>query len=129
MGNDTVKRFLLVSFSLSIFCSVLVCGSAISLKDRQQTNKALDIKRNLLISSGVIDSSVTSKDKILKAYERVTELAVEINTGELNKDVDTANLDARKLAKTPGSNIVLDSSDDLAKIKTISKISKVYLVK
>lgn len=129
MGNDTVKKILLVSFSLSIFCSVLVCGSAISLKEMQQVNKALDIKRNLLISSGVIDTSVTDKDKILKAYERVTELAVEINSGELNKEVDTTNLDARKLAKMPGQNIILDSNDDLAKIKTISKVSKVYLVK
>ena len=129
MGNDNVKKILLVSFSLSIFCSVLVCGSAISLKELQKSNKALDIKRNLLISSGVINSSVTEKEEILKAYERVTELAVDINSGSIADGVDIKNLDARKLAKVSGENIVLNSNDDLAKIKTISKVSKVYLVK
>ena len=129
MGNDTVKKILIVSFSLSIFCSVLVSGSAISLKEKQKTNKALDIKRNLLISSGVISSGVTDKTKILQAYKRVTELAVDINSGSIVSDVDMRSLDTRKLAKVPGKNIVLKPGDDIAKIKRISKLSKVYLVK
>jgi len=65
MGNDSIKKVLIVSFSLCIFCSVLVSGAAIVLKEKQQQNKVMDVKRNLLISSGVIDSSVTDKNEIL----------------------------------------------------------------
>jgi len=129
MGNDSIKKVLIVSFSLCIFCSVLVSGAAIVLKEKQQQNKVMDVKRNLLISSGVIDSSVTDKNEILKAYESVTELAVDLSSGDVLSDYDVASLDTRKMAKTPGQNISLTSGQDLAKIKNISKVSKVYLVK
>jgi Na+-transporting NADH:ubiquinone oxidoreductase subunit C len=129
MGNDTVKKILIVSFSLSIFCSVLVSGSAIFLKERQDLNKKLDVKRNLLISSGAIKADVKSEEVILNAYKSVTELAVDLSSGEVIRDYDVENLDAKKLAKVPGKNIILSSSADIAKIKSISKVSKVYLVK
>ena len=129
MGNDTVKKILIVSFSLSIFCSVLVSGSAIVLKERQNKNKIMDVKRNLLISSGVISPDVTNEKTILEAYKNVTELAIDIRTGQIITGMDVASLDTRKLAKAPGKNIKLSSDDDIAKIKTVSKISKVYLVK
>ena len=129
MGNDTVKKILIVSFSLCIFCSVLVSGAAIFLKEKQNQNKVMDVKRNLLIASGVIDSSVSDQSEILKAYESVTELAVDLETGKVLGDVDVESIDTRKLAKTPGQNITLPSNADIAKIKTISKVSKVYLVK
>ena len=129
MGNDSVKKVLIVSFSLCIFCSVLVSGAAIFLKEKQDLNKVMDVKRNLLISSGVIDSSVTAEKEILHAYKNVTELAVDLTTGEVLSDANLESLDTRKNAKTQGKNILLASGDDIAKIKSISKISKVYLVK
>jgi Na+-transporting NADH:ubiquinone oxidoreductase subunit C len=129
MGNDSIKKVLIVSFSLCIFCSVLVSGAAIFLKEKQQLNKIMDVKRNLLIASGVLGPSVTNEKEILAAYTKVTELAVDLSTGEIVDGVNVESLDTRKLAKTAGENIVLSSGDDIAKIKTISKISKVYLVR
>lgn len=129
MGNDSIKKVLLVSFSLCIFCSVLVSGAAIVLKEKQDQNKVIDVKRNLLISSGVIDASVKDKTEILNAYSAVVELAVDLSSGNVISGYDVASLDMRKMAKVPGQNIELSSTADLAKIKSISKISKVYLVK
>ena len=129
MGNDSIKKVLTVSFALCIFCSVLVSGAAIVLKEQQDLNKKMDIKRNLLISSGVISSEVKDKKIILEAFKNVQELAVDLKTGNVLDNFDIEKLDTRKSAKTPGQNIELSSSQDLAKIKTVSKIVKVYLVK
>jgi Na+-transporting NADH:ubiquinone oxidoreductase subunit C len=40
-------------------CSIFVSGAALGLRDRQEANKALDMRRNILKSVGLLDESVT----------------------------------------------------------------------
>ena len=53
MGNDSVKRTVITALVLCLFCSIVVSSSAILLKERQVANKKLDIKKNLLLASGL----------------------------------------------------------------------------
>ena len=45
MGNDTIKKTLIVAGLLSIVCSVVVSGAAVFLKPDQLRNKDLDKKK------------------------------------------------------------------------------------
>ena len=43
-NRDSVKNTFLVTGLLCIVCSVLVSGAAVGLKEKQDTNKELDLK-------------------------------------------------------------------------------------
>ena len=47
-NRDSVKNTFLVTGLLCIVCSVLVSGAAVGLKEKQDTNKELDLKKNIL---------------------------------------------------------------------------------
>ncbi|MAW07270.1 MAG: Na(+)-translocating NADH-quinone reductase subunit C [Halobacteriovoraceae bacterium] len=129
MQGDTVKKTFIVAFCLCLFCSVLVSGSAILLREKQAENKKLDIKKNLLIASGLIDNSTVTKSEVEQKFKQVKTLVVDLKTSEVLTDVKADSIDMRKNAKDPSKNIVLSSENDLAKISTISQLSKIYLIK
>ncbi|MFW5887339.1 MAG: hypothetical protein ACOCUH_00925, partial [Bacteriovoracia bacterium] len=55
--NDSVKKTLLVAIILCVVCSVLVSSAAVFLKERQEQNKALDMKKNILLTAGLISTT------------------------------------------------------------------------
>jgi Na+-transporting NADH:ubiquinone oxidoreductase subunit C len=129
MQSDSVKRTFVVAFFLCLFCSVLVSGAAVLLKEKQVENKKLDIKKNLLIASGLIDASNSSKSLIEEKFKRVETLVVDLETTEVIQGIDPESFEMRDNAKLPSKSIALNSDVDLAKISRISKLSKIYLVK
>jgi len=47
-GNNSIKKVLIVAFSLCIVCSVIVSTAAVALRPAQQLNQELDRKTNIL---------------------------------------------------------------------------------
>lgn len=129
MGNDSTAKTLIVATLLCVVCSVLVSGAAVSLKPAQDLNKTLDIKKNLLLASGLAtDVSKLTAKEVEEKFQVVETKVVDLSTGEY-VEVDPESFDAVKAAKTPGQNYKIDSKQDIAHIKTRAKLSKVYLVK
>lgn len=126
MKSETGKT-LLVAFLLCIVCSILVSGAAVSLKPMQEANKKLDVKKNLLIASGLVSSDATKED-VDAAYERVQPLLVDLSTGDVIEG-DVENYDQKKAAKDPKQNVRIDADKDPGKIKFRAKVAKAYLVK
>ncbi len=79
--NDSTKKVLIVSFTLCAVCSILVSVSAVMLKPIQQANKELDIRRNLLVSAGLIESAA-SKDTINTEFEKIEQVKTDTSKGE-----------------------------------------------
>lgn len=46
-SNDSIGKTLLVVLVLCLVCSIVVAGSAVGLKSRQQAQQALDKQRNI----------------------------------------------------------------------------------
>lgn len=46
-SNDSIGKTLLVVLVLCLVCSIVVAGSAVGLKSRQQEQRALDKQRNI----------------------------------------------------------------------------------
>ena len=53
-SNDSIGKTLLVVLVLCLVCSIVVAGSAVGLKSRQQAQRALDKQRNILAVAGLI---------------------------------------------------------------------------
>ena len=126
MKGETSKT-LLVAFLLCIVCSVLVSTAAVKLKPMQEANKKLDVKKNLLVAAGMVQSTA-AKEEIETAYSKVTPLLIDLATGDIVEG-DIENYDQKKAAKDPKRNVMIASKDDFSGIKMRAKVAKAYLVK
>lgn len=128
-SKDTVSKTIFVALAICIFCSIFVSTASVKLKGLQKENADLDIKKNLLLSAGILKDPKSSKEQILSAFEKFEAKVVDLETGEYVTDIDVATFDQVKNAKDPDKSITIVGSKDVAKIKRRSKLAKVYLVK
>lgn len=129
MSNDSTMKTLTVAAFLCIACSVLVSTAAVKLKPTQVKNKRLDVKKNLLLAAGLIDSPKVNEAQINEAYGQVEAKLIDLATGEEVTDMDPATFDLEKADKDPKMSVSIASGDDIARIQTRSKIRPVYLIK
>jgi Na+-transporting NADH:ubiquinone oxidoreductase subunit C len=127
MRKDSVFGTLTVAAVLCVACSILVAGLAVSLKPQQEANKALDIKKNMLLASGLITPDNTDKETILEVYKKVNPKVVDLATGEVVEN-PPEGFSQREAAKNPKMNITIPDEEDIADIKRRSKLARVYEV-
>ncbi len=128
MPGDSVGKTLGVAALLCIVCSILVSGAAVVLRPLQEKNKEMDIKKNLLISAGLVGTSA-SANEVDRMYERVETKIVDLSSGEYVDDMDIDSYDQKAAAKDPSMSIMISPKNDIAKIKRREKFSKVFLIK
>ncbi len=128
-NNEKTGKIVFVAVALCLVCSVIVSTAAIQLRPLQEENKVLDVKKNILLAAGLLESPSATKQEVLNAYESIEAKVININTGEYVDGIDPETFDAKAAAKDPSKNIELAPKNDIAGIKTISKYKKVYFVK
>lgn len=128
MQKDSVKGTLIVALVVCVVCSLLVSGAAISLKERQDVNKALDIKKNLLLASGLITEDQATPEKIKAEFSSIESEIIELATGDIADEIDPQTFDQRKAAKDNTMNKMIDTSMDSGGIKKRSQYATVYKV-
>ncbi len=122
--KDSVFGTMLVVLLVSLVCSVVVSGSAVSLKPIQEAQKLLDKQKNILSVAGLYEDGVD----ISKVFaESIDPRLVDLDTGKY-VDFDP-KFDAKQAAKDPAQSIALAPEDDLASIRRRANLSDVYLVK
>lgn len=127
MGKDSVFGTISVAIALCVICSVLVSGAAVGLKPLQVENQKLDIKKNLLIASGLLENPSASKEEIEEVFKKIKTSVIDLSTGEV-VDMDPETFDAQKAAKDPSQNHKIDAEDDVGAIRVRAQYSKVYEV-
>ena len=123
-SNDSTSKTLIVAFSLCIVCSIIVSAAAVVLQPRQEANKSLDRKRNILAAAGMLDDS-KSVDEL---FAQISTRVVDMRTGKFTDDVNVENYDQRKAAKDPSASDALSAAQDLAKVSRREHYAVVYLV-
>ena len=126
MQKDSVLGTVVVATLLCVVCSVLVSGAAVTLKDKQEANRILDVKKNLLLASGIIKQKSVSKEKIEEEFAKINSEVIDLATGEVASQFDPETFDQRKAARDPETSVKIPSDKDLADIKSRSKYAKVY---
>ena len=86
--RDSMANTVLVAFVLCFVCSLAVSLAAVGLKERQEKNKALDVKKNILDATGIAraetgDSARSlSEDEIKKLFANIEAKIVDIDSAE-----------------------------------------------
>lgn len=126
LQNDSLQKTVAVALSLCFVCAILVSFAAVALKPLQVSNKAMDMKKNILDVAGLLDENTD----IHQAFAtRIEAKLVDVETGDYIENVAVDTYDQRKAAKDPAQNVKLTKDQDIASIKTRAKIAKVFLVK
>ena len=125
LPNDSLEKTIAVAVALCVVCAILVSGSAVALKSLQQSNKSLDMKKNILSVVGLMEEGTD----IGQAFSQFEQKIVNLETGEYDESIDPANYDQRKAAKDPALNLEILRGDDIAGIRRRAKFAKVYLLK
>jgi len=133
-NNDSIQKTILVAVLLCLVCSIIVAGSAVSLKPIQVKNKLEDKKKNILAAAGLLVPGTPIDEQ----FKQVTTRIVNLETGEYATDTELGKLaeagypvekfDQKKLSKDPEFSQKLAGSEDPASIKRKEKYAAVYLV-
>jgi len=126
MQKDSTIGTLVVAASLCVICSVLVAGSAVMLKDRQDANKKLDVKKNLLQASGILKPGSASREEIEEAYKSIEAAVIDLETGKVAADIVPSEFSQLKASKDSSMNKMIEPELDMAGIKRRSKYAPAY---
>ena len=133
MARDSVLHTLLVATLVCIVCSVLVAGAAVGLRPRQQSNKILDQKKNVLLASGILsEGQRISDDEIEQLFTTsIEKILINLETGNpaVSEAVDPETYDQRAASKDPARSVPIPPAQDLAGIKQREKYGFVYKVR
>lgn len=127
-NNDSIGKTLLVVLVLCLVCSIVVAGSAVGLKSRQQEQRALDKQRNILAVAGLMQAEMSAEEVAQTFAERITPKLVELKTGAL-LDKDPNSFNQALALKDPQLSTVLEARQDPAGIKRRSNLAEIYLVR
>ncbi|MCB1689459.1 MAG: Na(+)-translocating NADH-quinone reductase subunit C [Halioglobus sp.] len=124
-SNDSIRKTLIVAFSLCIVCSVIVSAAVVMLQPVQEVNKTLDRKRNILAAAGLLVEGQSIDEQFTHVKTRV----VDLTTGKFADDaVNIERYNQRKAAKDPGKSEALSPEQDVAKIQRREQYALVYIV-
>jgi Na+-transporting NADH:ubiquinone oxidoreductase subunit C len=98
---------------LSLVCSILVAGSAVVLRDRQEANRLLDRRLKVLtVAQLVAPGERLSREEVDARFEaRIRPVAIELATGEAAPEIDIASYDQRRAAQDPGRSRLAPPND------------------
>lgn len=141
MQKESVVKTLAVAVGVCAVCAILVSAAFVALKPKQEENKALDKKKNILLAAGLMSAKGYAVDaegkptseriNVNEAFARLVPQVIDLATGEVVDlpPEDIAKLDEREMLKKPETRIDIAPAADLAGIKTKPKQSVIYLLK
>jgi Na+-transporting NADH:ubiquinone oxidoreductase subunit C len=127
MGKEPAAKPFYSVLILAFVCSVLVSGAAVGLRSKQDANRQLDQKKNILRAAQLYDKN-KSIDTLFSVIE--TKI-VELTTGKFvpENQLSPETYNQLQAALSADSGRLLDKKDDIAGLRRVEKYSLVYLVK
>lgn len=126
-SNDSIGKTLLVVLVLCLVCSIVVAGSAVGLKSRQQAQRALDKqRRSCSVRADAPRYGCGCGSGHLRGahYPATGESGHRRTAGE-----DQGKFNQAQALKDPQQSMALDASQDPAGIKRRSNLAEIYLVR
>ncbi len=126
--RHSVGYTLLFSAGLCVVCAILVSTSAVSLKEAQEVNKALDRKLNVLEAAALKDGDVDmAAEEVESIFASIDAVFVDLETGDEVDAGDPDTYDQQKAKKDPARS--REAPDNLARVKRVPHRAVVYKVK
>ena len=126
--NDSILKTLTVSFTVCLFCSLVVSFAAVSLRDAQNLNKLNDQRIKILKTAAISDPA----ESIESQFTRLTPKFVDFSNGLLLDEfegLDLVTYDPVYFSKQAGFSSPIPPKLDIAVVKNKENIGKIYLLK
>lgn len=119
---------ILFATAVSIVCAVVVSSAAVSLKERQEINSALEKQRNVLIAAGLLgNEEKVSPEEIENRFETIRGVVIDLETGEEAPDIDPRTFDQKREATDPTTSRAAPANPAL--VKRLPDHALIYLVR
>ena len=113
---------------ICVVCGIVVAGSAVALKDKQEANAVLDRQTKVLAVVGLIEEDGATPESVATLFaKRIRPLVVELKTGKVAEGIDATTFDQSKEAKDPAVSFVAPAGNK-AKVQRLPKHGLVYQV-
>ena len=119
--NEAFKT-IFVAFVLCVVCSVMVSSTAVSLKEMQDKNAVLDVKKNILNAAGLLQEG----GDVEETFKKITTVIVNLETGEITNDVDADSYEQAKAAQDPMTSVKIPTDKDVGGLSTRAKYGKLF---
>ncbi|MCL5424461.1 MAG: Na(+)-translocating NADH-quinone reductase subunit C [Gammaproteobacteria bacterium] len=124
-GNNSIKKILIVAFSLCIVCSVIVSTAAVALRPMQQLNQELDRKTNILNVARLYEPGMDVEEAF---REQIIARVVELDSGDYTDEFDPDTFDGFEASRDPATGRTLSGGRDIAGLSRVENYATVYLV-
>ena len=97
------RYIVLFAAAVCAVCAVFVAGAAVSLKERQEINKRLDVQKKVLALAGLMEEGEKLSDEEIgrRFSDNIVARAVDLETGNYAEEIDADNFDQRARAADP----------------------------
>ncbi|UCE86933.1 MAG: Na(+)-translocating NADH-quinone reductase subunit C [Deltaproteobacteria bacterium] len=125
--RHSVRYTILFATALCAVCSILVSATAVALRERQQENKLLDQRRNVLRAVGLLAvGERLPREEIERRFSENFEVrAVHLESGRYADEVDPRVYDQRRARSDPQSSRA--APENPAKVRRLPDVALVYL--
>ena len=114
--------------AVCLVCAVVVSSAAVSLADRQDRNVALDKQQNVLLAAGLTtDGENLTADEVAARFAPMTPVVVDLASGAVIDDGDTAGFDQRAAANDPARSRV--APENSARVIRVPDAALVYEIR
>jgi Na+-transporting NADH:ubiquinone oxidoreductase subunit C len=112
--------------AVCLVCSIIVSGSAVALRERQDFNKVLDRQKKVLTVAGLMEEGqAISADEVTTLFDDNIEIRlVDLDSGEYNDTLDPETYDQRKATKDPA--LSESAPDNDAGLQRVPNTALVY---
>ena len=108
-----------------VVCAVFVSSSAVSLRDLQAANEALEKQRNVLVAAGLATSDERpSAAEIAERFNVIDQVVIDLDSGEEVAGVDPDLFDQR--AAAAGAETGRPAPENLARVQRLPRQALVY---
>ncbi len=114
--------------AVCLVCAVIVSGSAVGLRERQEANAVLDRQKKVLAVAGLMqEGEDISPAEVQKRFkDSIKAVVVDLKTGRPAKGVDVASFDQQAATKDPATSS--EAPSNAAKVRRIPKQALTYQV-
>jgi Na+-transporting NADH:ubiquinone oxidoreductase subunit C len=128
MKTDSPAYTLLFTAAVCVACSLLVAGSNVLLRDRQEENRRLYLQRNVLQASGLVPPGQAVPDREAREIfrGRVEPKLVDLASGEYVSGMDPQRYDQRRARGDPAQSRA--AVPNPASVRRVPNVALVYLV-
>ena len=127
MNKETLY---LIKFAggVCIICSILVSGSAVLLKDRQEENRIIDRQKKVLAVAGIIENKgKLSRAEVRQLFEKnIRARVVNLKTATYVAEINPSSFDQKKATRNPETS--RKAPNNLSKVRRLPHNALVYQV-